>query len=375
MAKLKTVRVVKTRYGTYSLHFINPDGRRRRISVGPDLQLAQRQAIRFTDWLMEGKNPESEIEYIRLTERLHSITIREFFLDFMEGHGKYKSEKMQISYRNSFKNICRCPEIADSELLAVSKKKVLDYMDARMKQDNVTAATVNREAALLKIMLSCANEWDITNHNPLQNMRLFRETGKREVNITPDQAANLLQELPKPLADIVEFAIYTGFRKQNILGLKIEDVRFHDLTITGETELIVKGGRKEKFPLGELAVEVLKRVIGDRKEGYIFLNPLTKTRYYSTHKVFNKAVRKIGLTVNGTKFRFHDLRHVFATWLHQAGVSLDILRPLMGHRDRATTDRYATIDRMSIGKVLKVMPRIEQKSQKKSLIDEYSSVN
>lgn len=38
----------------------------------------------------------------------------------------------------------------------------------------------------------------------------------------------------------------------------------------------------------------------------------------------------------------------------------------MGHRDRATTDRYATINRMSIGKVLELMPRIDQKGQKNS---------
>ncbi len=103
----------------------------------------------------------------------------------------------------------------------------------------------------------------------------------------------------------------------------------------------------------------VKFMIGDVKD------------YYSV----SKAVRNIGLTVSGTKFRFHDLRHVFATWLHQAGVSLDTLRPLMGHRDRATTDRYATIDRLSTGKVLNLIPRIEKKRQKKSLIDDQESVN
>ena len=57
-------------------------------------------------------------------------------------------------------------------------------------------------------------------------------------------------------------------------------------------------------------------------------------------------MRKIALTaVDGSKLRKHDLRHVFATWLHQRGVSLDALRPLMGHKDRATADRYTTIDR------------------------------
>ena len=78
-------------------------------------------------------------------------------------------------------------------------------------------------------------------------------------------------------------------------------------------------------------------------------------------------MRELGLTVNGTKLRFHDLRHVFATWLHQAGVSLDIIRPLLGHRDRKTTDRYTTIDRLAIGKVLNVMPNIGEKNEHKKM--------
>jgi len=173
MAKINTVRIVKTRYGTYSLHYTNPDGRRRRLSVGSDYQHAQRQAVRFSDWLIEGKNPESEMKRIKLINSTQSITIKDFFPIFMERHATNRSEKMQTSYKNSFKNICRCPEIADSELNTISKKKVLDYMHIRMKKENVTAATVNREATFLKIMLSCTNEWDIINNNPLQNLKLF----------------------------------------------------------------------------------------------------------------------------------------------------------------------------------------------------------
>jgi len=239
-------------------------------------------------------------------------------------------------------------------------------MHTRIDQDNVTAATVNREAAFLKVMYSCAADWEIIENNPLKNLRLFPEAEKRNVDLTVEQARALLDELPDPIANIVEFAIYTGFRKDNILSLKIESVRFHNLTQTGEVELIIKGNRREIFPLGPAAVDVLRRALGSRKTGYAFTNPKTRTRYYSIHKAFDKAVRQIGLTVNGTKFRFHDLRHVFATWLHQQGVSLDILRPLMGHRDRATTDRYTTIDRIFAGKVLSVMPRIRNHEDEKA---------
>jgi len=94
------------------------------------------------------------------------------------------------------------------------------------------------------------------------------------------------------------------------------------------------------FPLGERAVEVLKRVIGNRKEGYVFINPRSRKRYKSIKNSFYNGVREIGLTaLDGSKLRLHDLRHAFATWLHREGVSLDQLRPLMGHKDRTTTDR------------------------------------
>ena len=97
---------------------------------------------------------------------------------------------------------------------------------------------------------------------------------------------------------------------------------------------------------------------------YVFLNPKTGTRYISINRTFDRAVRKLGLTVNGTKLRFHDLRHIFGTWLHQAGVSLDVIRPLLGHKDRETTDRYITYDRLSYNDVLKVIPRIERSIKK-----------
>jgi len=79
-------------------------------------------------------------------------------------------------------------------------------------------------------------------------------------------------------------------------------------------------------------------------------------------------VRRLGITIsNGTKLRIHDLRHVYATWLHREDVSLDKLRFLLGRKDRATTDRYTSVDRLETGKVLTLIPNLREFGQKKNL--------
>ena len=370
MATLNTVRIVPRKYEnsvvTYFLHFTNPLGKRRRLSVGKDYQRSQRLAVKFNDWLLEGKDPEIEMERAKRTEQSKQITLRGFYPVFIERHGKLKSRNMQEIYRYRFKQLCRCPQLVEIPMSDVSKRLMLDYMHTRLEEKKSSAATVNREAALVKNMLFRAVEWDIIDRNPLQGLRLLKEAEKRQVNLTSEQATVLIKELPETTSSIVELAIYTGFRKENILGMRIESIRFHDLTSTGDIELEVKGGRIEVFPLSPAAVEAIKRNIGDRKRGYVFLNPVTGTRYNTIHKSFNRAVRKLGFTVNGTKLRFHDLRHLHATWLYQAGVSLDVVRSLLGHLHIGTTDRYVTYDRLSHSDVLSLIPKLNGDTKKET---------
>ena len=74
------------------------------------------------------------------------------------------------------------------------------------------------------------------------------------------------------------------------------------------------------------------------------------------------------LPKNGGRLRFHDLRHLHASWLLQSGVPLDAIRELLGHRERSTTDRYATLNRLEVGKYLGNPPSLEDNSgRKKSL--------
>ena len=366
MCKLRGVNVVKTKYGTYSLHYTNLDGIRRRLSVGPDEGFAYRRANQFEGWILEGKDPERELQRVRQEENAKQITLKEFFPEYMERHGPHLSERTKEQYRFRYKMISQCQEILDCPLVHITKRMVLDYMNRRISRDGVSNATANRESTFIKGILSRAVEWDLLKYNPLSRLRLLSEASKREVNLSTEQARELLKALPRGVDLIVEFALLTGIRKENILSLKIDQLKLNDgdperLGPVGEIELLAKGDKRMRLPLSKQAVDVLRRAIGDRSEGsdgYVFLNPRSGDRYYDIFDTFSKAVEKVGLKVNGGRFVFHDLRHAFATLLHSKGVGLDVIRQLLGHNNLSTTDQYTTYNISRTAQALENLPEL-----------------
>jgi len=354
MAIFQPVRIVK-RGNSYQLYYHNPRGERKRISVGEDYSQVQRLSMKFTDWLLEGKDPEQEI--LKSHNMEHAPTLSEFYDFFMERHGNQQSKSMIQLYNERFQNIRRCPGLCNVPINNISKKLVYDYMHLRLKQDKVSNSTVNREAAVIKTMLNKAVEWEIIETNPVHGLKQLAEPPKRNVDLSFENAQALISELPESFANIVEFAIYTGFRKENILSLTIEQCSIPE-NGDASVKLKIKGGEYKTCPLGPNAVDVLRRAIGLRKKGYVFINPQTNNRYMTVSDSFVRAVKKLHLKVGNSYLRFHDLRHVFATWLHGQGVSLDILRILMNHKKRSTTDRYTTARTNGASHVLSLMPKI-----------------
>ena len=266
---------------------------------------------------MEGKDPEKEMERARQEEQFRSMSLKEFFPEYMKKHGSRLSDSMQRRILVFRDNLSRCPEIAESPIGSINKRMMAEYAQLRLEQDEVSPATVNREISFLRSVLNKAVEWDVLQVNPLHGIKMLKESGKREVNVSPTRIAALRSKLPPVMSQIVGFAASTGFRKENVLSLRVEDIAIDNERHTGTARLKVKGGRRITFPLGEKAIRIFQEAVGERREGYVFLNPQTNDRYYSLGNTFDRAVRKIGLEVDGTKFRFHDLRHFFASSLYQ----------------------------------------------------------
>jgi integrase len=137
------------------------------------------------------------------------------------------------------------------------------------------------------------------------------------------------------LSPIVLLAIDTGLRRGELLPLNWDDVDLERaiLTVRGEG---AKSGRTRHVPLNAEAVWVLREWQGPTRSGLSFPG---EDGQQMTH--LKSTWTRVAKVAKLRAFRFHDLRHTFASKLVQRGVDLNTVRELLGHSDFSLTLRYA----------------------------------
>lgn len=139
-----------------------------------------------------------------------------------------------------------------------------------------------------------------------------KEDTKRIRWLTREEVNRLLEELPMHLVDLVKFSLATGLRKANVLGLQWSDVN-----LTKRHALIhpdqAKTNKAIPVPLNVMAMDVIRRQIGNHPK-FVFTyagNPILQCNT----KAWKKALKRAGIE----NFRWHDLRHTWASWHVQNG--------------------------------------------------------
>jgi len=144
---------------------------------------------------------------------------------------------------------------------------------------------------------------------------------------------------------IVLTALTTGMRIAEVFGLKWSDVLYREELIAVRAKL--KGGKVRYFPMPpELAAEFRRypAVLGEER---IFPpEPGAKRERQRVEKSFETILDLSGIT----DFRFHDLRHTFASWYMMNGGDLYELAKILGHANIKMTERYAKLARSHIAK-------------------------
>jgi len=196
-------------------------------------------------------------------------------------------------------------------------------------------ASVNREMAVLKHMLNKAVEWGMLEVNPFRkgSSLMLKENNKRMRFLSEGEVAALLRESPDHLRPIVQTALLTGMRSGEILTLTWDQVRDGIIYLT-ET----KSNKGRQIPVNG-SLEIILKELRRRyqlRSSYVFCKE-DGSRYGSVKTAFGSACRRAGIT----GFRFHDLRHTFASHMVMAGVDMKTLQEILGHADIKMTMRYA----------------------------------
>lgn len=203
------------------------------------------------------------------------------------------------------------------------------YKAAR-RESGITAASVNREIAILKRSLTLAVSWGVIEKNPAAAVKLFKENERPTHALSAEEQTALIEACREHLRPIVVTAVYTGMRRSELLNLRWDDI---NLTVRVVTVKQSKSGRVRHIPVNSAVVEALSAI--ERPEGYVFT--FRGRRIETVRRAFLAAVKRAEIR----PCRFHDLRHTFATNLVLTGVDLVTVKELMGHASIITTMRYA----------------------------------
>jgi len=200
-------------------------------------------------------------------------------------------------------------------------------------------ATVNRRLTVIKHMFKKAVEWDLTKANPATAVKRFTITSERTRFLSGGEIQRLLQESEKQvtspwLLPLVTLALNTGMRQGELLAMKWENVSFERAVIS-----IVQSKtlRPKSIAINQPTMDALNWLKENRYGDHLFMWPwgdkIGKVTFYDAFKKVCKAAEI-------EDFRFHDLRHTFASHLVMAGVDLVTVKELLGHRTINMTNRY-----------------------------------
>lgn len=264
-------------------------------------------------------------EFLGFVER-KKITFEDFSKKYEEYISTYKSpisvkrERSKINFLRKF--------FQKKYLSEITKNDIEEYRSWRLS--SVSKSTINREIACLKYMLRLAVDWGYLRENPAKGIKMYKEPPGRLRYLSKYEISKLLSNCDERIYPVVLCALHTGMRYSEIINLKWENIDLLNRCIIIEN---TKNNERRIIPLTETLYNVLFDL--PKISEYVFTYKGKRVR--DIRKGFKKTLEKAGIK----DFKFHDLRHTFASYLVMSGVDLRTVAQLLGHKTIKMTMRYS----------------------------------
>jgi len=352
---------IKRRKGSdiYYMYFTRKDGERVRQSTGTSNRAKAQQLhdkLKNASWDADYLNKKRDYSWKEAAIRYRKDKINIKSQEFITGELKNLDKHLSDLY------------LSDITVEIVDKVKYSRLEDTYQRRPNgvtygTSGNTVNKTLALLKaILMRAKNKWHWIDSIPTINFVEIRKDMQSSYNwLTYEEAERLLKELPPHLQYMMRFSLATGLREANVTGLKWKNVDLGRRCAYVDA-IESKNNSPIRIPLNDDAMEVLQSLKGTH-ETNVFSYKRNTIQHANT-AAWRKALDRAGIRAHcpslsdGIKvnemyptkdpheyshkdFRWHDLRHTWASWHVQAGTPLLQLQMLGCWKTYEMVCRYA----------------------------------
>jgi integrase len=333
-----TLRVTPTGVKTYSLIYRNSIKQQKRYTIGKhpgiSLAFAKQESLRLLGDLANGKEIQSKTasEYVSL----QPITFGEYKTFFIQWYqSNRKSVRNVISLFN--KELINFDKIP----LELINKPLINNWVFEQQKNQAKNSTINRKLVIIKSAISRAVDFGYLKINTLQGLKLQKIDNNPVCRFLSDtEEINLRKQLDinsnHMLRNLLIIALNTGMRRGELFNLTWGDVdlKLKIIHIIGDKS---KSGSSRQIPMNNECTNAIYSLLNNKISAYVFTSQKTGGRLVDIKKSFKTLLDQAGIY----NFRFHDLRHTFASKLVMRGVDLNTVRELLGHSDLKMTLRYA----------------------------------
>ena len=320
---------------TYYQRYCDERSRERQFKIGRADVLTAEKARRAGQSILAkallGDNPQARRQELRSIPTLSEF-VSEKYLPFI------KTYKRSWNTDETVLRIHVLPALGRMALDEITAEHIIALV-ARMREDGYAAGTSNRVIMIIRYLYNLAAKWKVpgVTANPTRGIEMGRESEKNRF-LTREEAQQLVASIAadenRTAANAILLLMFTGARRNEVTQAKWEHVLWN------ERKLFVplsKSGKPRWIALSPSALSLLQSLRKNAQGEYIFPSGVTGRPCPSLWFPWRRIRARAGLE----DVRLHDLRHSFASFLVNEGVSLYVVQALLGHANARTTQRYA----------------------------------